>query len=105
MSLTIMAQIVPAGSYFGFTLAELKVELTRYKAARQQSGTRLTGATVNGQNFQFGSRDGTLADWQTELQAALAYMDPGHYPIPGPGDRAVARPYYAASDPLLVNGC
>lgn len=102
-----MSQIIPAGPYFGFTLAELKVELLRYKEAQVQSGSRLIGATVNGQNFQFGAREGTLQDWQEDLQTALAYLDPGHYQIPGPGDRAVGRPYspylYGISSLAILN--
>jgi len=86
--------IVPTGPYFGFTLAELNVELARYKAARQQAGTRLAGATVNGQTFTFGDRkDGTLDEWQDNLQVALTYLDPDTYNFPVQSDRAVARPF------------
>lgn len=70
-----MAQTIPSGPYFGFTQAELTAELTRYKQAVRQSGSRLAGASQSGQSYQFGPRgDWTLEEWQVQLQAALAYF-------------------------------
>lgn len=95
------AQVVPTGPYFGFTLttgtnsgANLEDELTRYQAARIQSGSRLLGANVNGESYQFGPRgDWTLEEWQMQLQAAFYYLDPGRYPMQPPTNAAVAALY------------
>ncbi len=87
-----MSQIIPTGPYFGFTLAELRVELIRYKSARQQSSSRIASASVNGQAFAFGDRkDATIDEWQANLQAALHYLDPSHYPYTAPSDRSAVR--------------
>ncbi len=85
-----MTDTVPTGPYFGFTYAELQQELIRYKAEVRTSGTRLVGATVNGQNFQFGNREGSIAEWQTDLQAAMAYLRPDLHDAP-PTDRSAVR--------------
>ena len=85
-------QVVPSGPYFGFTLTagtnsgnNLEDELTRYLAARSQSGSRLTASGINGQSFQFGPRaDWSLDEWQMQLQAAFYYLDPGRYPLQPP---------------------
>lgn len=70
-----MSQTIPTGPYFGFTKLELQSELIRYKAAVKQSGSRLTGASQNGQSYAFGPRsDMTLAEWQVALQTALAFF-------------------------------
>ena len=83
------SQAVPFGPYFGFTLTELKTELTRYKTARKQAFSRLTGSSIAGQTFQFGSRvDGTIDEWQNDLQVALYWLDPGLYPFPPPTNSA-----------------
>lgn len=92
------SEVVPVGPYFGFTLPagtqsgnNLEDELTRYMTARRQSGTRLVGATVNGQNYQFGPRgDWSLDEWQQQLQCAFAYLDPGRFPFAAPTNVAVA---------------
>lgn len=69
------AQTIPTGPYFGFTLVELRAELARYKEEVKSSGNRLAGSSQNGQSYTFGPRaDLSLAEWQTELQAALAYF-------------------------------
>lgn len=86
------AAFIPTGPYRFFTLAMLEVEKARYITARQQAGTRLAGATVNGQTFTFGDRkDGSIEEWGDNLQTALAYLAPDIYQ-PGASDRAVARP-------------
>lgn len=88
------AQTVPTGPYFGFTLAELETELTRYKAARQVSGSRLTGSSINGQSYTFGPRgDWSLDEWQNAIQAAFYYLDPGRYPLQAPTNSAVVAFY------------
>jgi hypothetical protein len=70
-----MSQTIPSGPYFGFTKPELDQELTRYKAAVKGSGSRLAGASQNGQSYQFGPRgDWSLDEWQQHLQAALAFF-------------------------------
>ena len=78
-----MAQTVPFGVYFGFTLSELKAELVRYKAEVVKAGSRLAGASQNGQSYSFGARsDMTLHEWSMELQAALAYFGYADAPLP-----------------------
>lgn len=70
-----MALTIPTGYYFGFTQAEIKEELTRYKSEVKSSGTQLSGATQNGQSYTFGPRhDLTLAQWADELQSAMAFF-------------------------------
>ena len=84
-----MPSTLPSGPYFGFTKAELDQELARYKAAVKQSGSRLAGASQSGQSYQFGPRsDWNLAEWQHELQAALAYFGEADEP---PGDAVAIR--------------
>lgn len=84
------AETVPAGPYFGFSLPELESELTRYKAARVESGSRLQAASVNGQSYSFGPRgDWSLDEWQIQLQAAFAYLDPSRFPANFPSNSAV----------------
>lgn len=84
-----MADTIPTGIYFGFTKAELKTELERYKAAVKTSGSELAAAQQNGQSYSFGPRqDMSLGEWQIELQAALAYFDEACYP---PGSDVVVR--------------
>lgn len=85
------AQQVTWGPYFGFSEPDLLVELQRYKVARQQSFSRLASTTTNGQTFSFGARtDGNLDDWQSALQSALYFLDPGLYPFPPPTNLAAA---------------
>lgn len=66
------------GMYAGFTRAEMLVEFARYKSELQStSGSRLQGATVNGQNLQFGPRsDMTLGEWGRQIRFALSQVDP-----------------------------
>lgn len=75
---------VISGPYFGFTRAEMRTEYDRYKAALQKSGSRLTGAAINGQSFTYGPRnDWSLTQWAKELQSALAQVDPEFCPPSG----------------------
>lgn len=68
---------VLSGPYAGFTKDEVLTEWNRYKAELQKAGSRLTGATVNGQNFQFGPRgDMNLMTWGRQLRRALSQVDP-----------------------------
>jgi hypothetical protein len=83
-------QQVPTGLYFGFTYGELQSELARYKQEVTKSGTRLAGASVNGQSYQFAGREGTLAEWSAELQAALSYLRPDEY-LAAPTNSAAVR--------------
>lgn len=77
MSTTLSNNRVISGPYLGFTKAELLVELARYKDAAKAAGSRLTGATVNGQSFTYGPRgDWSLQQWSRQLQAALSLVDP-----------------------------
>lgn len=70
---------VLSGLYAGFTRAEMLVEWERYKTALQSTGSKLGGATVNGQNYQFGPRaDMTLAEWGRQVRYALSQVDPDY---------------------------
>lgn len=83
-------ETVPTGPYFGFTLAEMEIELERHKADRKRSGSNLISSSVNGQSFTFGNRaDGSLEQRGQDIQAALYYLDPGRYPFQPPTNSAV----------------
>lgn len=81
---------VLTGVYAGFTRAEMLVEWNRYKTAlTTQTGSRLQGATVNGQNIQFGPRaDMSLTAWGRAIRMALAQVDPDWI---GPGSTIYIR--------------
>jgi len=88
-------EVVPAGPYFGFTRAEMLTELARYKAARANPGSRLVQSTVNGQSYTFSSNADWLSymnDWQLNIQAAMAYIDPGQFPFSAPTNSAIIAP-------------
>lgn len=73
----VLSNRVLSGPYAGFTQAEMLTEWARYKAQLQQAGSRLQGATVNGQNVQFGPRsDMSLTSWGIAVRRALAQVDP-----------------------------
>lgn len=70
---------VQAGPYFGFSLSEMQAQLARYKAtvaALTPGAGNIVSASVNGSSFTYGP-NGTwsLAEWQAEIQAALAWVD------------------------------
>lgn len=68
---------VQSGPYAGFSLAEMETEFERYKAALKESGSRLVGAQVQGESFQFGPRsDWSLAQWGKAVRFALAQVSP-----------------------------
>jgi hypothetical protein len=51
----------------------MQAEWSRFKAALQSTGSKIQGATVNGQNFQFGPRaDLTLTEWGRQVRFALS---------------------------------
>jgi hypothetical protein len=85
-----MPEIVPAGPYFGFTLAQLETELASLIARRQAISAQI-GASINGNSFQ---REGTGAELRSldqqvrDLQDALAFLDPSKYE-PAGSNRAV----------------
>ena len=70
---------VQAGLYWGFSLAEMQAELARYKAAVQAmtaGAGHITSASVNGSSFSYGpNADLSLAQWQAEIQTAMADVD------------------------------
>jgi hypothetical protein len=77
---------VPAGLYRFFTLAQLNQERLRYIAEVQKSNTQLTGASINGQSFQFqvGGRELTLEQWGDALAAAYVALGVTDYGFPTP---------------------
>jgi hypothetical protein len=56
MSRGVIYATVQSGPYAGFTKAEMDTEWARYKTQLTQSGSRLMGASVNGNSYQFGPR-------------------------------------------------
>lgn len=95
------ANRVLSGIYSGFTKTEMQAEWERYKTAlTTQTGGRLQGATINGQNYQFGPRsDMTLASWGKAIRSALSQVDPSWAALPGQtmyvrfGDGCNGAPY------------
>lgn len=78
-----MASKALTGPYAGFTKAELLTEWDRYKAALQESGSSLAGASIGGQSFQFGPRrDWSLNTWGRNLRLALSQVDPDNWIAP-----------------------
>lgn len=68
---------VLSGPYAGFTKQEMLTEWERYKAELVKSGSRLMGASVNGQSYQFGPRaDMNLSTWGRAVRRALSQVDP-----------------------------
>ena len=71
-----MAEIVPAGPYFGFTYAQLLTELASLIAQRQQTSALIASYLNNG-SFQ---REGSevqlrrITQSLTQVQAALHYL-------------------------------
>lgn len=80
------AQVVQSGIYRFFTLAQLNQERLRYIAEVQKSNTQLTGASINGQSFQFNvaGREITLEQWADALAAAYVSLGVDDYGVPTP---------------------
>jgi len=70
---------VQAGTYWGFTLAEMQAEQARCKAAIQATthgAQNVIGASVNGKSFSYGPNGTwTISQWQAEIQAAMSWVD------------------------------
>ena len=70
---------VQHGIYFGFSMDEMRAELSRYKAEIKKlvGGPRnVVAASVNGKSFSYGPGGGlSLAQWQAEIQDALSQVD------------------------------
>jgi len=77
-------QTVTAGLYRFFTLAQLNQERLRYIAEVQKSNTQLSGASINGQSFQFtvNGRELTLPEWGDVLAAAYVSLGITDYGFP-----------------------
>jgi hypothetical protein len=77
-------QVVTAGLYRFFTLAQLNQERLRYIAEVQKSNTQLSGASINGQSFQFqvNGRELTLEGWGDALAAAYVSLGITDYGFP-----------------------
>lgn len=86
------AEVVTAGVYRFFTKAQLNQERLRYIAEVQNSNTQLTGASINGQSFQFqvGGRELTLEQWGDALAAAYLMLGITDYGFPT-SNRAAIR--------------
>lgn len=77
-------QVVTAGLYRFFTLADLNQERLRYKEEVKKSNSQLTGASINGQSFQFqvAGRELTLEQWADALAAAYVSLGITDYGMP-----------------------
>lgn len=77
---------VQFGLYYGFSLAEMQAELARYKAAVQAvtgGAGHVVSASVNGSSFTYGpNSDLSLAQWQAEIQNAMADVDDNVISLP-----------------------
>jgi hypothetical protein len=78
--------VVQSGLYRFFTKAQLDQERLRYIAEVQKSNTQLTGASINGQSFQFqiNGRELTLEQWADALAAAYCQLGITDYGLPTP---------------------
>ena len=93
MSYNSSTQVVPAGAYFGFSLSDLETELDNYIAARKVLTSKLVGASVAGQSFQFAEIEKQRAELdrkQHDIQEAFYFLDPGRFPFPAPTNAAAA---------------
>jgi len=79
-------QTVDRGLYRFFTLAQLNQERLRYIAEVQKSNTQLTGASINGQSYQFltNGRELTLPEWADALADAYNQLGITEYGTPTP---------------------
>jgi hypothetical protein len=80
------AQVVTSGLYRFFTLGDLNQERLRYKEEVKKTNSQLTGASINGQSFQFqvNGREMTLEQWGDELAAAYVSLGVTDYGFPTP---------------------
>ena len=71
-----MQQVVTSGLYRFFTKGQLDQERLRYITEVQKSNTQLTGASINGQSFQFqvNGRELTLEQWGDALAGAYVSL-------------------------------
>lgn len=87
-------QVVTFGLYRFFTLGDLNQERLAYIAAVKGADTQLSGASINGQSFQFkvGGTDTemSLEEWGDALAAAYVSLGITDYGFPTP-TRFVAR--------------
>ena len=79
-------QTVQTGLYRFFTRPELDAERIRYKAEVKKSNTQLTGASINGQSYQFltNGRELTLPEWADALADAYNQLGVTEYGTPSP---------------------
>ena len=83
-----MAPVVQSGIYRFFTRPQLDQERLRYMAEVKKANTTITGASVNGQSFQFAvgasSRELSLEEWSDALAAAYLQLGVTDYGTPTP---------------------
>ena len=84
---------VSFGLYRFFSKAQLDSERARYIAEVQKANSQLTGASVNGQSFQFtvNGREMPLAQWGDELAAAYLSLGISDYGAPAPSRVSITR--------------
>ena len=83
---------VQTGLYRFFTRAELDAERIRYKTEVKKANSTLTGASINGQSYQFitNGRELTLVEWADALADAYNQLGDTQYGTPAPNS-AVSR--------------
>lgn len=81
------------GPYRFFSKSQLDTERLRFVAEVQKANTQLTGASVNGQSFQFSvnGREITLEEWGDQIAAAYLSLGFTDYGNPAPSRVSIAR--------------
>lgn len=83
-------EIVPTGPYKWFTRSEMLTEVEKYKAEVKRVSSRLVSSNINGELLTYGPRsDWSLAEWNWNIDCALALVSPGEFPYPPPMNAAV----------------
>jgi len=84
---------VQFGPYRFFSKTQLDAERVRFVAEVQKANTQLTGASVNGQSFQFtvNGREITLEEWGDQLAAAYLSLGITDYGAPAPSRVSITR--------------
>lgn len=88
-----MSTVVTFGLYRFFSKAQLDAERVRYVAEVAKANTQLTGASINGQSFQFtvNGREIPLEEWGDQLAAAYVSLGITDYGTPAPSRVSIAR--------------
>jgi hypothetical protein len=83
-------QVVTAGPFRFCTKAQLDAERAKFTASAGDFNQTLTGASVNGQSYQFGGKEYNREEFGDQLAAAYCSLGIYDYGCPG-ASRTVAR--------------